>query len=113
MDRHIISTEQSFGSNCDADTIEDMVTMCLDDRLNARCGYANQKFPDLRLCTRVEMRLGVLNDEYRTGSATQSGDNDREAIGQSEANVCWASPIGRHIEITELECGGTGLRQPG
>ena len=81
MDRHIISTEQSFGSNCDADTIEDMITMCLDDRLNARCGYANQKSPDVRLCSRVEMRLRVLNDEYRTGSATQCGDNDREAIG--------------------------------
>ena len=112
MDRHVISAEQLFGCDGDADPIEDMITMCLDDRLNARCGEANQKSPDLRLRARVEMRLRVLNDEYRTGSATQCGDNDREAIGQSEPNACWANPICRHIETTELECSGTGLREP-
>ena len=112
MDRHVISAEQLFGCDGEADPIEDMITMCLDDRLNARCGEANQKFPDLRLRTRVEMRLRVLNDEHRTGSATQCGDNDRKAIGQSEPNVCWANPICRHIEITEPECSGTGLREP-
>ena len=92
MDRHVISAEQLFGCDGDADPIEDMITMCLDDRLNARCGEANQKSPDLRLRARVEMRLRVLNDEYRTGSTTQCGDNDREAIGQSEPNASLGEP---------------------
>ena len=35
MDRHVISAEQLFGYDGDADPIEDMITMCLDDRLNA------------------------------------------------------------------------------
>ena len=113
MDHHVISAEQLFGCDGDADAIEDMITMCFDDCLNARCGEANQKFPDLRLRARVEMRLWVLHDEYRTGCATQCGDNDREAIGKSEANVCWANPVSRHIEITELECSGIDMREPG
>ena len=70
MDHYVISAEQLFGCDGDADPIKDMITMCLDDGLNARCGEANQKFPDLRLRARMEMRLRVLNDEYRTGSAT-------------------------------------------
>ena len=64
MDRHLIGTEQLFAGDGDADSIEDMITVCLDDRLNARCGEANQEFPNFRLRTWVEMCLRVLNYEY-------------------------------------------------
>ena len=59
---------------------------------------------DWGLGWRCASGFSTMNTEPE--SAAKCGDNDREAIGQSEANVCWANPIGRHVEIA-----GTGVRR--